>query len=587
MPQYRYMPLSDNQIRIISLLPGAFEDDICFSLTHVCLEPGEIVKTSKRLSKYELQNSLPESWKVYRTLQGQFLFADDREVEVHEIHPNPEIDPELYATVGTPSTGGSVTYEALSYVWGSMREFESVFVQPSLVEDTKALSPGRPRCTLQIGKDLASTIRHLRYKNQQRKLWIDAICINQDDTDERNIQVLRMGHIYSLASRVMVWLGPEMDQTRCAFKVIADIAEQVELSDDNYLIRSPNTSKPDWARFDCTLPFDDEIWQALTSLFKRPWFRRVWTMQEILLANQHALVIWGTQEISFYCLQKATVVLSSNRTVPVEVRGRATYTLDIICGRRIMPLPMLLCNSRRRICLDARDRIFAVLSMAPRQFTQKMRPNYSAPVMQIYKDAMLAAVEAFDRLELLPDVNTVKTDFCEPSWVPDWSFYDGTLGTIRDNFQAAGVSRAVYRYIPPDILTVTGVRCSRIRSVSELIPHDKSQAVKILRASEPDGILNERYPNGESILEAYLRTLYLNNLDRYPTQFSWSTYHAWRETFLEHIGTSATSPNCEYFPDDALDQIAGASFLVTDDQYIGIGPWTAKPGKLLAHRPCA
>ncbi|PMD41766.1 hypothetical protein L207DRAFT_391609, partial [Hyaloscypha variabilis F] len=84
-------------------------------------------------------------------------------------------------------------YEALSYVWGSSERTHNVIrIQPR---------------HLSISRNLSVALEHLRLRKKPRLLWIDAICINQDDIPERNQQVNKMGSIYSKARRAVLWLG--------------------------------------------------------------------------------------------------------------------------------------------------------------------------------------------------------------------------------------------------------------------------------------------------------------------------------------------------------------------------------------------
>ncbi|PMD32475.1 HET-domain-containing protein [Hyaloscypha variabilis F] len=87
-------------------------------------------------------------------------------------------------------------YEALSYVWGS-------------TEDPEILS--------------------IAYRNQHGDrtspgsvgvVWIDAICINQDDIQERSLEVARMGFIYNKARQVIVWLGPHTENSELAIETL-------------------------------------------------------------------------------------------------------------------------------------------------------------------------------------------------------------------------------------------------------------------------------------------------------------------------------------------------------------------------------
>jgi hypothetical protein len=84
------------------------------------------------------------------------------------------------------------SYEALSYAWGDAKD-----TSPMILD----------RTLYYITKNLECALRYFRYKESLRVLWIDAICINQNDLDEKSEQVLIMGEIYSRATKVYAWLG--------------------------------------------------------------------------------------------------------------------------------------------------------------------------------------------------------------------------------------------------------------------------------------------------------------------------------------------------------------------------------------------
>lgn len=83
-------------------------------------------------------------------------------------------------------------YEALSYTWGRADDVRAIELNGTRVE---------------VRKNLALALIHLRHTSEERVLWIDAICINQSDLDGRNRQVELMSYIYARAKRVLVWLG--------------------------------------------------------------------------------------------------------------------------------------------------------------------------------------------------------------------------------------------------------------------------------------------------------------------------------------------------------------------------------------------
>jgi len=88
-------------------------------------------------------------------------------------------------------------YEAVSYAWGRDNTVEPVFI----------LTAGTFQY-LEIRKNVAQMLRYLHLSADKRRLWIDAICINQTDLEEKAVQVARMGQIYSEAAQVLIWIPP-------------------------------------------------------------------------------------------------------------------------------------------------------------------------------------------------------------------------------------------------------------------------------------------------------------------------------------------------------------------------------------------
>ena len=118
----------------------------------------------------------------------------------------------------------SHAYDALSYVWGSTDDPASMLVRTELHSLNSVQCDTRDDFAfLVIGKNLSIALPYLRYPDKSRTLWINAICINQNDLTERSSQVQRMHIIFARASRVIMWLGPETSTTKLAFKKIEHI----------------------------------------------------------------------------------------------------------------------------------------------------------------------------------------------------------------------------------------------------------------------------------------------------------------------------------------------------------------------------
>ncbi|PSN61769.1 HET-domain-containing protein, partial [Corynespora cassiicola Philippines] len=118
-------------------------------------------------------------------------------IRVLELHPG-EFDDPISVSLTMHLMSDEPEYEALSYAWGT-----DICDKPILVD-------GYP---LKVNVNLDTALRHLRYVHESRFLWIDAICINQHSTTERNHQVQLMGTIYPNARDVLVWLGPAADSS--------------------------------------------------------------------------------------------------------------------------------------------------------------------------------------------------------------------------------------------------------------------------------------------------------------------------------------------------------------------------------------
>ena len=129
-----------------------------------------------------------------------------------------------------------------------------------------------------VSETLGLALKYLRYE-KERILWIDAVCINQDDKQERSYQVSMMSLVYTGARRVCVWLGDDDEYSTIAIKFIRD--EIAKLKNFDTL---------------CTDKQHASKWRALLILMQRAWFSRRWVVQEIALAGE-AVVHCGPDKI--------------------------------------------------------------------------------------------------------------------------------------------------------------------------------------------------------------------------------------------------------------------------------------------------
>ncbi|TVY84439.1 Heterokaryon incompatibility protein 6 OR allele [Lachnellula suecica] len=164
-------------------------------------------------------------------------------------------DESLRCQLKTATLGRLPPYEAISYTWD-----KPIFSHVLFVEGK----------SLAITESLFGPLQRVRPKSLARTsfkfsvfLWADAVCINQKDVDERSQQVQLMRKIYENATRVVAWLGPSTDDTPRAWALMVKVLALER--EEGFISTAPNGK---WRLLDCKSP----DWEALSSLFKRPYF---------------------------------------------------------------------------------------------------------------------------------------------------------------------------------------------------------------------------------------------------------------------------------------------------------------------------
>lgn len=142
-------------------------------------------------------------------------------------------------------------YTALSYVWGDARFTTSVLVR---------------RKPFNVTINLESALRHLRDLSRPRKVWADAICINQANDAEKTRQVSQMGEVYKPARHTIIYLGQSTQEPDVLLHYARSLCN-VPGSSLSPLSAQENSTR-DWI-----------------SVLDRPWFRRVWVYQELIFSE--------------------------------------------------------------------------------------------------------------------------------------------------------------------------------------------------------------------------------------------------------------------------------------------------------------
>jgi hypothetical protein len=311
-----------------------------------------------------------------------------QEIRLLTLHSGAFIAPIVVTLLMTSFTKDNIpAFEALLYTWGSPENPVDILIN-------QATDQG----TLSITRNLGEALLYLRYEDKPRILWIDAICVNQQDLDKRSQQVKRMADIYSRATRVVVWLGPERADTSLAIAFFNKIASHIVVEWEQMIVRPNSSDDVLWqTRALERFSSDDSILVAVDDLLSRLWFGRLWIWQEIHLATS-ATVFCGTKSIPWHAVRISVVWLNwifmNIGTIPLPSLHESIQSPLDLCT-------YLLYQTRYCKCSDKRDRIFALLSLGCPYPSIDIQPDYTKTVEEVFMDTMQKVVHCSKSLEVL------------------------------------------------------------------------------------------------------------------------------------------------------------------------------------------
>jgi hypothetical protein len=354
------------------------------------------------------------------------------------------------------------SYEALSYVWGSM--------DPSYFLDCSDVQ-------VRVTKNLHEALCHFRLESQIRIVWADALCINQSDNPEKSIQVNRMREIYENCANLLVWFGaPAPGVAEDAWEGLRRLRllfeEHTDVETLRYTKQARNKSDgiteladklTEWEhRFRVALrrqPLHVSISRALASFFSCPWFTRVWIVQEIILApggsKSYMTLAYGDTDFDWETLSIVVGGLHATRSMEYVTRYMDLPDLNASLSRLIQVVDHarssrrtvfandddltiggtnsvfweFLLTAQRLSSTDPRDKIYGMLSVIEPDVRStlriKLQPDYAKSAVDLYTDVSLFFIfdeGCLDILELTydqPDNGTRLLGL--PTWVNDWT----------------------------------------------------------------------------------------------------------------------------------------------------------------------
>ncbi|KAG7284225.1 hypothetical protein NEMBOFW57_010589 [Staphylotrichum longicolle] len=351
--------------------------------------------------------------------------SEFRLLKIHAVHPQVRFTLEPFSIDDYPG------YQALSYAWGTSLEAE-----PALCNGA----------AFSISRTLGAAMRGIfAHAKSSAWVWIDAICINQTDNVEKAHQVAGMGDVYSCADRVLVWLGEAADDSDLACDLLP------ELNDRVWAVREKvgawrALSEEEVASLGL-VPADDPLWKAVLLLYSRPWFQRLWIVQEIVLARE-CLFLCGKKKVEWnvlYNFAQATtqsVFVSNIAGLHTEAMGselmtRGTNGIRLMTNtwkmqegmddpeREASGISGTMSIMQSQGAAVKVDYVYAVRGMLPEALREKVIVDYSDEVKQNYGAVhakffrqCLAMIKDWPSLYFT--ANPHPSGLGIPSWCPHW-----------------------------------------------------------------------------------------------------------------------------------------------------------------------
>ena len=443
------------------------------------------------------------------------LDQEKREIRLLSILPttNSSDSERVNCTIEQVSLDDKPEYIALSYVWGDAKTTLPIAVN------------GKEK---QVTTNLESALRHtLKFSTPGSRFWVDAICINQKDKDERNHQVKLMRDIYSGASKVLIWLGEEEYQ---AMDIIEDwirhlntlLGRSTGAQGQHGLLDGPLDRAETIHRLNILSqqgnlqemlgPFLNlENLATLNRFFSLPWWSRVWTFQEVVLGRA-VIVLCGLKMLpwnylrDFHLLSStvgsalstiamdsddATIAETALSTQKGSLGARATYkevynSLDRWIDSNDYRLFALLHLPNEVQATDPLDYVFGLLGLAEDREHFEEFISYSQSPAELYTKIALRWIELDGNLNFLSHSGISqprKPEMCEklPSWIPNWAESHSPLfrGFETRLFSAGGGEG-----VKPEI-SFESPQCLRARGYSGGIVSHVEPFGMVRAASEP------------------------------------------------------------------------------------------------------
>lgn len=450
------------------------------------------------------------------------------DIRLLKLEPGQGADPLVSSLIIKSLDDHSSLWAALSYTWGSTHDYMHLICDG---------------LQLPITKNLHSALQRLRLLNEPLLLWADAICINQADNEEKEAQVQLMRRIYARANLVVADLGEagnDYEDVNTIFDALLRItrttAAHEQIESERYEIFG--------------LPVDtDRKWESWRRFLARPWFRRLWVMQEYALASKVDMM-YGTSYVHGEVLPGLLPQIFDRGLTPRIIPGAESYKQQHNANLNCAAMSAML-SARQDIqadrsrgllhhlrylasfceVTDERDKVYALLGLATDAERSALYISYSESTAQVYHRTAKVLVEQGSGIEVLYEAACYAHLTGLPSWAPNWAGerVSESLGWTTGaegvkTFRATGPTRRTIN-ISADgrLLHVRGIYLDSIEAITEPFVGEPTSFDSVLgrfnslnrlwdfqhasRALVQEYSNTVRYPPGEGVANAFWRTL--------------------------------------------------------------------------------
>jgi hypothetical protein len=365
---------------------------------------------------------------------------------VQFIKPEASDDDSIRLSLVHASLESDIDYFALSYTWGA--PFTGMDAE---WDDASAFCSIQVNgCEFKVRLNLESALRYFKGAwSKSFPMWIDAICINQSDAEEKEGQVRMMKQIYEKSKGTQVWLGPATGDSDLAMQTLAQFGKAWETRDEalqHFDLQLPFVLEETRARYrdlvesELGLPDFEQRCLALSTLFARAWWYRAWVVQEVVVSANASFHCAASESVPWseflathkliqqHCLSLTQVCegkddIFSNLVQTARAGDRLLKTRELweMYHAKVDPpllVPERLFLFRSALATDPRDKIYAAVGIANDGSTMDI--SYTRDAVTTFSETTRIYTEASQNLYML--------QYCSrsilpglPSWAADWT----------------------------------------------------------------------------------------------------------------------------------------------------------------------